>query len=89
MSAAFIQSPDASADSVENLEKQLKLSLQQVQPDRDFVDHLHNRLTTPRSLTVERRKNAGFSLLLVGFSLFSGLLLIWLMRQFRTAQPEI
>jgi len=50
---------------------------------------LHNRLTTPRSLTVERRKNAGFSLLLVGFSLFSGLLLIWLMRQFRTAQPEI
>jgi hypothetical protein len=83
MSAAYIyaNSPDAE----ENLENQLKRSLRRVEPNPEFVGHLHNRLTTPVEMTIERRQNAGFFLLLMAFSLMSGVLLVWLLRQLRAA----
>lgn len=80
MSAARANSLDALS-----LEQQLKLSLRPVQPSPEFVDHLHNRLTMPAGTTVERRYNAGISLLLLVFSLLSGLLVVWLTRQIRHA----
>lgn len=82
MKAAFIQSSAGFAD-VESLEQQLMRSLRPVQPDRQFVDHLHSRLTTPVDTTVERRQHLGFSLLLIAGSLASGVFLVWLIRQLR------
>jgi hypothetical protein len=81
MRAAFAQSPDAEI----HLENQLKLSLQPVQPSPEFVGHLHRRLTTPAQMTIERRQNAAFGLLLLAFSLLSGVFLFLLLRQFRAA----
>jgi hypothetical protein len=67
-----------------NLENQLKRSLRPVKPDPEFVGHLHNRLTTPVEMTIEQSQNTAFGLLLVAFSLMSGVFLIWLLRQFRS-----
>lgn len=76
----------AISPDLENLlENQLKHSLRPVQPNPEFVGHLHTRLTSPSTMTVERRQNAAFGLLLVAFSLLSGVFLIWLLRQFRAA----
>ena len=69
--------------SDELLEAQLKQSLRPVQPNKDFVNHLQTRLTTPNPMTIERRQTTGLSLLLVSFSLLSGALIILLMRQIR------
>lgn len=74
-----------SFDVVEGLEAQLKRSLRRVEPREEFVDHLYDRLTTPPPMTVERRTNTAIGLLLVAFSLLSGVLLIWLMRQLKAA----
>jgi hypothetical protein len=74
-----------SKEAVENLENQLKQSLRPVKPNQEFVDHLHDRLTTPVSMSVERQDTAAISLLLVAFSLLSGAFLVWVMRQFRSA----
>jgi hypothetical protein len=68
---------------VENLEQQLQLSLRPIQPDQQFVDHLHNRLTTSPTISLEQRGHAAFGLLLIAFSLFTGVLLIWFMRLLR------
>lgn len=79
-----MRTPRASSpEAVENLEDQLKRSLRRVEPREEFVGHLHDRLTTPPAMTVERRTHAAAGLLFVAFSLLSGVLLVWLMRQFR------
>lgn len=75
-----------SPEIVENLEKQLKVSLRPVQPNPEFIDHLHNRLTSSPAMTLERQ-NTVLSLLLVAFSLLSGIILIWVMRHLRSAEP--
>ena len=69
---------------VENLEIQLKRSLRPVQPDPQFVDHLHTRLRTPTTTVLERRNNLAFALLLAAFSLFSGVLLVVILRLLRS-----
>ena len=74
-----------SFDAVESLEDQLKRSLRRVEPREEFVDHLHDRLTTPPPMMVERRTHTAIGLLVVAFSLLSGVLVVWLMRQFKTA----
>ncbi len=79
--AAYAYSPDV----VNNLENQLKLSLRPVQPNPEFIGHLHSRLTTPAMMTIERRENAALGLLLVAFSLMSGVLLILFLRHLRAA----
>jgi hypothetical protein len=83
MSAAYAlaNSPDAE----NNLENQLKRSLRPVKPNPEFVGHLQNRLTTPVTMTIERRQNAALGLFLIAISLMSGVFLIWLLRQFRAA----
>jgi len=72
-------------DTEKNLEDQLKRSLRRVQPSPDFVGHLHTRLITPPVMTIERRQDAALGMMLLAFSLLSGLLVVWLLRQLRTA----
>ena len=72
-------------EMVADLEKQLKLSLQPVKPNQEFVTTLQTRLSSPDRMRVERKDTWAFSMLLVAGSLFSGVCLIWLLRQFRTA----
>ncbi len=72
-------------DSVDSLEAQLMRSLRRVEPDREFVDHLHTRLSRPPDMILERRQHIGFSLLLIAVSFVSGAFLVWLMRHFRAA----
>ncbi len=85
MAAASVKALTNWSDADDILEGQLKLSLRPVEPSAEFVGHLHNRLTTPAQMTLERRLNAGYGLLLVALSLASGVFLIWLLRQFRAA----
>jgi hypothetical protein len=72
-----------SSEAVEELEHQLELSLRRIEPNPEFVDHLHSRLTTPVSMSIERRQSIGVGLLLTALSLTTGLFLLWLMRIFR------
>lgn len=67
--------------AVDDLEQQLKLSLRRVDPNPKFVDHLHDRLTTPSQFIIEHRHSIGIELALVAISLFAGILLIWLLRE--------
>lgn len=67
---------------VEDLEQQLLFSLRPVQPSKEFVSHLQQRLTTPPAMTVEREYKI-LGLLMVATSLFTGLLLVLLMRRLR------
>ena len=72
-------------EMVADLEKQLKLSLQPVKADQEFVTTLQTRLSSPTRMSVERRDTWAFSMLLIAGSLLSGVFLIWLMRQLRAA----
>jgi len=69
---------------VETLENQLKQTLRPVKPNPDFIDHLHTRLKTPSTTILERRENTAVGLLVVAFSLLSGFVLVWAMRQIRS-----
>lgn len=77
------------AANVENLENQLRLSLHPVKPDPNFVDHLNERLVLPVDTTLEYRQTAAISLLLIAFSLVSGILIIWAIRHLRTIWPRV
>lgn len=68
---------------VDDIEQQLRQSLTRVQPDQEFVDHLHSRLKNPSQLSIEQRLSLGRGLLLVAGSLVSGILLLFLLRQLR------
>lgn len=82
MSATSYRTP--MPDLVNDLEQQLKFSLRPVQPNPEFVNHLQRRLTSPPSMTVEREYKI-FGLLLVAASLFTGALMVLLMRHLRSA----
>lgn len=79
MSEAYTRRPE----TVEGLEAELRRSLRPVKPNEEFVMHLQTRLVEPVTMTVERRSAAGLSLLLLAFSLLSGVLVIWGMRRMR------
>ena len=85
MSPARTKVYEISPDVETNLENQLKHSLRRVQPNPDFVGHLHTRLTTQPIMTIERRQNTALALLLLAFSLMSGVFIFWVLRQFRAA----
>lgn len=70
---------------VERLENQLQRSLRPVQPDPIFIGHLHNRLQSPSDLIIERRQNTALGMILLAASLLSGFVLIFLLRQNRSA----
>lgn len=75
----------ASVTLVDEIEQQLKQSLTRVQPDQEFVNHLHSRLQHPSQLSIEKRQSLGLGLLLITASLFSGIVFVFLMRLFRPA----
>jgi hypothetical protein len=82
MSATSFKTPSPAI--VEDLEKQLLFSLRPVQPSQEFVNHLQHRLTSPPAMTVEREYRV-LGLLLIAASLFSGLMMVLLMRRLRAA----
>lgn len=84
MKHTFTRTPFADETHVLSLENQLKQSLRPVKPNQEFVDHLHTRLTTPSYTTIERRENIALSLLLLAFSLLSGVFLVWSLRHLRS-----
>ena len=67
---------------VDDLEQQLLFSLRPVQPSQEFVSHLQHRLTSPPAMTVDREYKI-LGMLLIAVSLFSGLLLVLMMRRLR------
>jgi hypothetical protein len=71
----------SSPEVVDILEQQLKMSLRKIEPNPDFVTHLHTRLTDPSPMSIEQRQSIGFGLLLFAASLLSGVFLILLLRQ--------
>lgn len=77
--------PTSSSETVENLEHQLALSLQRIEPNPEFINHLHHRLKTPATTTIERRQSLGLGLLLTALSLAAGISLVVILRQFRVA----
>ncbi|HEX9017770.1 MAG TPA: hypothetical protein VF806_01200 [Anaerolineaceae bacterium] len=81
MSTLF--APGVTSIPFETLETQLKHSLRPVKPNQEFVDHLQNRLKSPSTTILEHREGAALGLLLVAFSLASGVLLVFLMRRLR------
>ncbi len=83
MPSTRAKNDDRSSELEASLENQLKRSLRRIEPDPEFVGHLHNRLTTPTEMTIERRQNTAFGLLLLAISLLSGIFVIWLLRQLR------
>ena len=89
----MVRGPKKEEMQVERLESQLQRSLRPVQPDPQFVGHLHTRLNTPVALVVERRQNTALGMLLLAISLLSGFTLLLLLRQGRRSeeasqQPE-
>jgi hypothetical protein len=69
---------------VNDLEQQLMFSLRPVQPSPEFVNHLQHRLTSPPSMTVEREYKI-FGMLMIAASLFTGAMLVLLLRHLRSA----
>ncbi len=61
------------------LESMLTSSLSRVQPDPNFVQRLHDTLTHPAQLQIEKVKRR-VSILLVGSGLFVGALAVWILR---------
>jgi hypothetical protein len=76
-------SPSVSPAVLETLEHQLKLSLHKVDPNPEFVTHLQYRLTDTSRPSLEERQIIGVNLLLLLIPFLSGLLLLWVIRQFR------
>lgn len=76
---------DPAEDRLNSLEADLERSLRRVQPDPVFVDRLRTNLSTPAAMVVEKRNSPVTSLaaLIFGMGLAVGLLLIWIVRQFR------
>ncbi len=77
--------PISSSETVEDLENQLAFSLRRIEPNPAFVNHLHHRLKTPATTTLEQRQSLGLGLLLTALSLALGIFLVVILRQFRVA----
>lgn len=77
--------PTHSLEAVDRLELQLRSSLRPIQPSADFVDHLHNRLTVPPEMLVERRHHIIRTMLLVASALLGSVLAVWLLRTLRAS----
>ncbi len=74
-----------SPESISTLERELQLSLRPVQPNPDFVNRLHSRLSNPGTTRLERQTDSLATpvFFLVSFGLAVGLLLVWALRQIR------
>ncbi len=65
----------------EALEQSLKYSLNPVQPNPDFVQHLEHRLVTKPTIVLERRSSE-LAIIAIALGLFSGALIIWIIHLF-------
>jgi hypothetical protein len=70
-------------DYINSLEKQLSESLQPIRPDPTFIKSLKEKLSNSSSVYVENRSPRP-GLLIIGLGLFTGVLMIWLLRRFRS-----
>jgi hypothetical protein len=61
----------------EALEQSLQYTLNPVQPNPDFVQHLERRLVTKPTIVLERRSGE-LAFITIALGLFSGVLIIWL-----------
>ncbi len=60
------------------LENKLREALRPVAPNPEFVNHLEYKLTKSSAVLLEDQKNKKV-ILLIGFGLFFGALLVWLL----------
>jgi hypothetical protein len=67
---------------ITSLEKRLSESLQPIRPDPGFIHSLKEKLANTSSVIVERRSSHA-GLLVIGLGLFTGALLVWLLRRFK------
>jgi hypothetical protein len=67
----------------DDLEQQLQQRLNPVRPDPEFVSHLHYRLVNPEDITLEKRTQFSMLLVVIAGGLFTGALLLWLLRHLR------
>ena len=65
-----------------NLERELQRSLRPVQPDPAFINQLHARLVNPAP-TVLAPHTAGLGLMLAAVGITTGLVVLWIVRQFQ------
>jgi hypothetical protein len=72
-------------EAVEELEHQLVRSLQRIEPNPEFINHLHYRLKTPATTTIERRHSLGIGLFLTALSLVVGLFLVVILKLIRAS----
>jgi hypothetical protein len=63
-------------------EEELESSFSTVQPDPEFVKRLRRRLSGKEQIVLEPRSYAT-AFVLVALGLFSGALLVWILRRFR------
>jgi hypothetical protein len=63
-------------------EAELASSFGTVQPDPEFITRLRRRLSGKEQIVLEPRSSAT-AFLLVALGLFTGALLVWILRQFR------
>jgi hypothetical protein len=62
------------------LEEQLRMSLNPINPDPEFVHRLRTRLVSRPNITVEQRPGVPV-FIIIACGLFSGALLVWLLRR--------
>jgi hypothetical protein len=67
---------------LDELERQLELSLSPVQPDPQFVYRLQVRLSKPATVVLDNPSRTGAFLIVAG-GLFVGAMLIWLIQRLR------
>jgi hypothetical protein len=65
----------------DELEQQLLNNLNPVKPDPEFVSHLRYRLANPDNVTLEKRSQISILLILIAAGLFSGAMVVWLLRR--------
>ncbi len=63
-------------------EAELESSFNPVQPDPEFVTRLRRRLSGKQQVVLEPRSSAT-AFVLVALGLFTGALLVWILRRFR------
>ncbi len=71
-----------STEEVNWLEQHLSTTLNTVEPRTEFVLGLQSRLTSPVTVVLENPTQSS-AFLVVGMGLFSGALLIWMLRRLR------
>jgi hypothetical protein len=71
-----------SIDNEMHLESKLATTLNRIQPDPGFVDYVYRKIMHPTYLRVEKVKS-GIGLITIGFGLFLGALVIWVVKKVR------